>query len=292
MKSHKNLIEALDSVSAGGKGIKFIEETGQGRFLSCEGLLDKALAALYNLQSLGLSKGDKLLFQVEDNEAFIIAFWACIAGGIVPVPVAVGTNDEHKLKIFRIWQTLENPFLLSNSDAISRLEAYAEKNAFNGLMKEITGKTVLNDNLFSGSSEGAIQKAVRSDLAFIQFSSGSTGDPKGVMLTHGNLLENIHAFSISAAFSSGDTFLSWFPLTHDMGLIGWHILPLVKAINHSLMPTRLFVRRPSTWMAKAGEHRATVLCSPNFGYKHFLKLFKPDRGNWVPFFNTYDRLRG
>ncbi|MBF0558174.1 MAG: AMP-binding protein, partial [Nitrospirae bacterium] len=281
MKNHNSLIEALDSACVIGRGIRFIEEQDQGRFLSSEALRKEALAVLYNLQSLGLTKGDKLIFQIEDNETFISVFWACIAGGIIPVPVAVGNNDEHRLKLFRIWQTLENPALFSNADTISRLEDYAVKNGMHGVMNDIKGKTVLKDDLFARNGEGIIHKTSLRDVAFIQFSSGSTGDPKGVVLTHGNLLENIHSFSISAGFSSRDIFLSWFPLTHDMGLIGWHILPLLRAIDQVLMPTKLFVRRPATWMTKAAEHRATVLCSPNFGYKHFLKLFKPEHAaNW------------
>jgi len=277
MKSHKGLIEALDSASAGDKGIMFVQEQGLRQYLSCEGLRGKALSALQNLQGFGLSRGDELLLQLEDNEAFVIAFWACIMGGIVPVPVAAGNNDEHKLKIFRIWRTLERPFLIGDAGALSRLQDYSEKNGFRGLLNEIKGRALEKDSVFSGNGEGAIQKAGRRDPAFIQFSSGSTGDPKGVVLTHGNLLENIESFSSGAAYSSGDTFLSWFPLTHDMGLIGWHILPLVKAIDQLLIPTGLFVRRPSIWMSEASEHRATVLCSPNFGYKHFLKLFKADK---------------
>ena len=71
-----------------------------------------------------------------------------------------------------------------------------------------------------------------------------------------------------------DQSLSWMPLTHDMGLIGYHLSVMAAGMNHAVMDTNLFVRRPLLWMSKASELRATQLCSPNFGYKHFLKLFE------------------
>ncbi|HEY4172769.1 MAG TPA: beta-ketoacyl synthase N-terminal-like domain-containing protein, partial [Rhodopila sp.] len=110
----------------------------------------------------------------------------------------------------------------------------------------------------------------------MQFSSGSTGDPKGVVLRHGHLLTHLFDFASSARMTRDDVFLSWFPLTHDMGLIGWHLIPLAIGAQQCLMPTRLFVQRPSLWLAKTAAHRASVLCANNFGIKHFLKLLRPD----------------
>ena len=109
----------------------------------------------------------------------------------------------------------------------------------------------------------------------MQFSSGSTGAPKGVVLRHHQVLTHLSDFAASARMTADDVFLSWFPLTHDMGLIGWHLIPLALGADQYLMPTRLFVQRPSLWLAKASAHRASVLCSNNFGLKHFLKLLKP-----------------
>ena len=114
-------------------------------------------------------------------------------------------------------------------------------------------------------------------VAFVQFSSGSTSTPKGIVLTHHNLLTNL--FDIIEGFeqTSVDHLMSWMPLTHDMGLIGFHLSPLVCDASHSLMPTALFVRRPGLWLTEAQRLQATVLCSPNFGYQHLLKSFKPER---------------
>ncbi|MDH3778207.1 MAG: non-ribosomal peptide synthetase, partial [Gammaproteobacteria bacterium] len=94
-----------------------------------------------------------------------------------------------------------------------------------------------------------------------------------VVLTHRNLCVNIRAIVEGADWREDDQALSWMPLTHDMGLIGFHLSVLAAGMNHAVMDTSVFVRRPLLWMSKASELRATQLCSPNFGYKHFLKLF-------------------
>ena len=115
------------------------------------------------------------------------------------------------------------------------------------------------------------------DIAFVQFSSGSTSAPKGVLLTHRNLLANIYAIIQKAEITAEDRCLSWMPLTHDMGLIGFHLTPLVLGASHVIMATELFVRRPASWLALASEKGATLLCSPNFGYKHYLRAYRPEQ---------------
>jgi acyl-CoA synthetase (AMP-forming)/AMP-acid ligase II len=96
-----------------------------------------------------------------------------------------------------------------------------------------------------------------------------------VILTHRNLTSNIDAIVSGIAARTGDASLSWMPLTHDMGLIGFHLTPLFEGVDHWLMPTALFVRRPGLWIAKTSEHKVSVTCSPNFGYMHYLKSHDP-----------------
>ena len=91
-------------------------------------------------------------------------------------------------------------------------------------------------------------------------------------LTHANLLANIRGVAQRAAFSADDISLSWMPLTHDMGLIGFHLIMFANGIHAHLMPTDLFVRRPLLWLQFASRIRASILCSPNFGYRHYLKV--------------------
>jgi acyl-CoA synthetase (AMP-forming)/AMP-acid ligase II/acyl carrier protein len=93
-----------------------------------------------------------------------------------------------------------------------------------------------------------------------------------VVLTHSNVIANCDGVSQAAKLTEHDISLSWMPLTHDMGLIGFHIIMFSKRVHAHLMPTELFVRRPLLWLTLASKVRATILCSPNFGYKHYLKV--------------------
>jgi acyl-CoA synthetase (AMP-forming)/AMP-acid ligase II/acyl carrier protein len=219
-----------------------------------------------------MKPGDELIIFSKSNKSFVIAFWAAILGGIVPVPVAVGISDEHKLKLFRILSQLENVTLFTEMDLLQRLLDFAKERELADITQLLETHAVLMSDVEPGA-HGELYAAAPGDTAFIQYSSGSTSDPKGVVLTHRNLCVNIRAIVEGADWREDDQALSWMPLTHDMGLIGFHLSVLAAGMNHAVMDTSVFVRRPLLWMSKASELRATQLCSPNFGYKHFLKLF-------------------
>ena len=93
-----------------------------------------------------------------------------------------------------------------------------------------------------------------------------------MILTHGNLLANTISSTAVDRFTTDDVSLSWMPLTHDMGLIGFYLMQFANRVHINLMPTELFVRRPLLWLQIAAKKRATITCSPNFGYRHFLKV--------------------
>ena len=235
-------------------------------------LYERALGILYHLQRLGARRGDKLIVFLGNNEQFIDVFWAAILGGIVPVPVALGISDEHRHKLLRIAQRLGQPYLYTERRSLERIGTFAAQVGETRLFEGLRARTFLVDNLDDVSRAGSVQKVAASDTAFIQFSSGSTSEPKGVVLTHGNLLANTRGSTEVCGFNEHDVSLSWMPLTHDMGLIGFHLVMFANRVHTHLMPTELFVRRPLLWLTFASRVRATILCSPNFGYKHYLKV--------------------
>jgi amino acid adenylation domain-containing protein/non-ribosomal peptide synthase protein (TIGR01720 family) len=248
-------------------GINFIDDHERTQFLSYGELHDLAAKGLSALQDAGLKPKDELVFQIENNKTFVIVFWACVLGGIIPVPLSVGNNDEHKQKLFNVWSVLNNPHLISSAAHLEKLKEFA-----NAKRLDFTLNSVIDEAaVLTAEREGRIMNASEDDIAFIQFSSGSTGSPKGVVLTHRNLLANMDGIARGAGYSAQDSTLSWMPLTHDMGLIGFHLSPLFSGMQQYLIPTPVFVRMPALWLAKASEHRVTVLSSPNFGYKYFLK---------------------
>jgi acyl-CoA synthetase (AMP-forming)/AMP-acid ligase II/acyl carrier protein len=271
MLKYQTLTQALDDRSRGAAAITYLEGENSEKALRLVDLRRRALGILRHLQALGARQGDKLILHVASNEQFVDAFWACLYGGIVPVPVAVGISDEHKHKLLRIARQLGSPFLYTDRKLKDRLAAFASGVDAAGPWAALEARTFLLDQLDDISREGAPARVSTDDVAFIQFSSGSTSEPKGVVLTHGNILANAEGAQQAARFGDQDVSLSWMPLTHDMGLIGFHLMMVYAGTRQYLMPTDLFVRRALLWMKFASAKRATLTSSPNFGYRHFLK---------------------
>ncbi|MCP4213319.1 MAG: AMP-binding protein, partial [bacterium] len=255
------------------RGITFIQSsTEEQRFTYAE-LCDSALNILANLQEKGIGKEAQLIFQLKDNIDSISTFWACLLGNITPVPITLGTTDEYRLKLFNAWKNLDSPYLITDKGFASKLEQFAIDNdkqeCFRGMEKRI----LCMSDVRGGEGKGEIHIPSPNDIAYIQFSSGSTDAPKGVVLTHKNLLINCAA--LSNAFgppeSGEDRYFSWMPLTHDMGMIGYHLTPLLSGCEHALMSPMLFIRYPFLWLQERFRLKSTVTCSPNFGYKYVIK---------------------
>jgi amino acid adenylation domain-containing protein/non-ribosomal peptide synthase protein (TIGR01720 family) len=253
------------------KGITFIDSGDRSEAVSYHDLYELAAHALGFLQNKEVRAGDELVFQVDSNRDFIVLFWACMLGGIIPVPVAIGQHDEHKQKLFNIWSVLARPRLISSPKRLDGLKAFAEMNNLLHVFSMMAANNVDVEEITRWEEDGQEFESTEDDIAFIQFSSGSTGSPKGVILTHKNLITNISDITTAARYYQGDSMLSWMPLTHDMGLIGFHLNPLFVGMDHFLLPPGLFIRNPKIWLRKASEHRITILCSPNFGYQYILK---------------------
>lgn len=275
MKHWKTLSEVLEyRAQEAEAGITFISKSDSEDFLSYMDLYGYAGRVLGVLQAQGMVKGNELVIQVDDLKTFITVFWACLLGGIIPVPLAVGGSHGHKRKLFNAWKLLAEPYLLITPKAFSATERFAEEQQLENEIEFIRKRVISTEQLDDASVQGKPCEISEDDIAFIQFSSGSTGSPKGVVLTHKNLLTNIGDISEGGGYSASDSMLSWMPLTHDMGLIGFHLNPLVVGMNHYLMPTFLFIRNPSLWLTKAAEHKVSVLCSPNFGYEYVMSHFR------------------
>jgi acyl-CoA synthetase (AMP-forming)/AMP-acid ligase II/acyl carrier protein len=273
MKLYDTLTDLLRDARDKDRAIRFIDGEKDESSVTFGELWSRASAMLGSLQARGMRPGDELIIFSKSNESFVVAFWAAVLGGMVPVPVNVGISDEHRLKLFRILSQLERATLFTEADLLERLLEFSKKRELSDITALLESKTVLISDA-DASLDGEIHESTPDDIAFIQYSSGSTSDPKGVVLSHRNLCTNIRAIVEACNWTENDQSLSWMPLTHDMGLIGYHLSVLGVGMNHAVMDTNVFVRRPLLWMTKANELRATQLCSPNFGYKHFLKLFE------------------
>lgn len=260
--------------------ITFVDGEHEQRMLDFRRLRQRAVGALGALQRRGIGRGDRVVLYLADNECFLEMFWACVLGGIVPVPLAPGTTDEHWLKLARVFVQVEPAWLCIDAPGLERLDRFFVAHDLATEGAQMTARAVVPGSLDVAGEAGRVVSPAPDQLAFIQYSSGSTGAPKGVMLSHRNLAVNIAAIIQGAGYTDRDSVLSWMPLSHDMGLIGFHLTVLAAGVDHSIMRTELFARRPLLWLDLASRNRTTVLCSPNFGYQHYLKQYalKPPPG--------------
>ena len=272
MFNASTLTELIQGNRNADRAITYLEGENEQRKVQFGELHERALGILFHLQQLGARRGDKLILFLGNNEQFIDAFWAAVLGGIVPVPIALGISDEHRHKLLRVARKLGRPFIYTDKRSLERIGAFAAQVGEADLFAGLQQRSFLVDSLDDISKAGEVYRAQPGDTAFIQFSSGSTSEPKGVVLTHANIIANARDSSIGSKFNENDVSLSWMPLTHDMGLIGFHIMMFANRIHCHLMPTELFIRRPLLWLQFASRIRATITCSPNFGYKHYLKV--------------------
>jgi acyl transferase domain-containing protein/acyl-CoA synthetase (AMP-forming)/AMP-acid ligase II/acyl carrier protein len=251
--------------------IIFVKGIAEEETLTHSQLIDAAKGLLGHFTHHGVKKGDELLIQTDDNRKFVISFLACILGGIIAVPLATGTQDEHKQKIRNAWRIMKRPFLFADTESLSRLQQFFTGNDAQW-WQDIQPFIVQWTTTIKPAP--VTHAASPHDIAYLQFSSGSTGLPKGIMISHMNVLSNVAAIAKSANMKVGETSVSWLPLTHDMGLVGCVLKGLVVGFNLVLIPTALFIRHPMIWMHKVDQHRGNIGYSPNFGYKYFLQDYE------------------
>lgn len=272
MTEAETMVELLIASRKADRYIGYLETETVERRVSYAELYERALGILWRLQRFGLSRGDHLIIFLNNNEAFIDGYWAALAGGIVPVPLAVGISDEHRFKLLRVAKQLGQPWLYTDRKAIGRLAEFAGEQGEQAAFERLRARAFLIDDLEDVGRAADPVTARPGDTAFIQYSSGSTSDPKGVVLTHRNVLANVRGVTEAAGYNDRDVSVSWMPLTHDMGLIGFFIMMFANRIQINLMPTELFVRRPLLWTTFMSRKKATLSSSPNFGYRHYLKV--------------------
>ncbi|SET49269.1 Acyl transferase domain-containing protein [[Clostridium] polysaccharolyticum] len=264
---YKNLIEVITSkVEENNRGIYFIRGEDAEEFLSYKELYELAWRQKQCMIEKGLKAKTEVILQYEDNREFLIAFWACILGRMIPVPLPAQKGKESVGQVLKIYRQLRNPYIATINSR--------RKEIVNDLDEKDVKKIHIYENAGNCELSNCVETPVGcnpDDVAFLQFSSGSTGEPKGVQISHYNLLENFKGMVEDSEVVETDSILSWMPLYHNIGLIISHMLGIYCNIDSYLMNTDLFIYRPYLWMEKVSEHKVTLTCSPNFGYRYYLR---------------------
>lgn len=240
------------------------------------------------LQQDGLQPSETVAIILPTSPEYFCTFFGVLMAGGVPVPLYPPARptqiEEHLRRHIRILQNCRAKILITTPDVkpVARLLQIQLDS-----MEQIRTCSELTDR-----AGPHVPIPLRpGDIAFLQYTSGSTDDPKGVVLTHANLLANIRAMGQATEVSAADVFVSWLPLYHDMGLIGAWLGSLYFGCRLVIMPPLSFIARPERWLQAIHNHRGTMSASPNFGYELCLRRIRDsdleslDLSSWRLAFN-------
>lgn len=222
-----------------------------------------------HLQSL---QGERALLLYPSGLEFITAFFGCLYAGIIAVPAYPPTKSRKSSRLKSIIKNAEPKIVLTTASILADIENTSENEL------SLPKLQMVATNNIRGNSAGDVffQPAISESVAFLQYTSGSTGMPKGVMVTHGNIIHNQQL--IYQAFGHGrhTIVVSWLPLFHDMGLIGHVIHPIYAGITSILMPPVAFLQKPVRWLRAISNYQATTSGGPNFAYDLCVKKIKSE----------------
>jgi 1-acyl-sn-glycerol-3-phosphate acyltransferase len=236
-------------------------------------LLARAVGVAQRLIARGIAPGDRVALMLPTGRGFFAAFAGTMAAGAVPVPIYPPFRAD------RLEEYAARQAGILRSAGAKLLITFGRVAPLARLMKprvESLAAVVDISELDAGPADPAARDAGTlaelprlrgEDLAFLQYTSGSTGEPKGVMLTHANLLANIRAITEAVGVRGDDVAVSWLPLYHDMGLIGTWLAPLTLGIPVAILSPLAFLSRPERWLRAIERHRGTLSAAPNFAYE-------------------------
>nr|WP_275298097.1 AMP-binding protein [Halomonas campisalis] len=248
--------------------------------LSYADLDEQAQRVAAALAQRGVRHGDRVALMLPTGQDYFVAFIAILRAGGVPVPIYPPARpaqlEEHLRRHGRILSNAGAECLITVAQArrVARLlRAEAPQ------LSAIVTVAELSATVMADPGLGMLRQTPNAaSLALLQYTSGSTGDPKGVMLSHAQLMANIRAMGERGRVTPQDVFVSWLPLYHDMGLIGAWLSSLYYGIPLVVMSPLAFLSHPLRWLELIDRHRGTLSGGPNFGFELCLRALTPERG--------------
>ncbi len=217
------------------------------------------------MQDMGLRKGDRVGLVVIEPEDFVLTFLAAVRIGVVPVPLypplSFGALDAYADRTARVLELSRTKVLFASARLQNILWALVDR-------VPTLERLVRVEVLAEATGAPVYPEITPDDTAFLQYTSGSTADPKGVIVTHRTLMANCHAIIVEGLLTDGHRGIavSWLPLYHDMGLIGFVIATIANGMKSVFIPTMRFIKKPTVWLDAIHRHRGTVTFAPNFAY--------------------------
>lgn len=265
----KTLVEMLTwhaAVHGDRVHVRFLAGDDRVESLTYHALLTHSRAVAAGLAARGVAPRDNVAIMLPTTLDFFYAFYGILLVGAVPVPIYPPARRQQLEQLLR-----RQAATLANAEAVLLITVPEAKTAARFLRAKVptlrAATTVDELRQASGTTAPTFQPGP-DDLAFLQYTSGSTGSPKGVMLSHANLMANVRGMGgLFDIDTERDSFISWLPLYHDMGLIGAWLAPLYFGIPLVLLSPLRFLTRPERWLRAISEHRGTISAAPNFAYE-------------------------
>ena len=281
-KSPSTLVEALSELPRGtARGFRFIGADGQERYFPYQALEAEARRRAQLLAQLGIEKGDRIALVIPEGHEFVLSFLGAVLLGAVPVPIfpraTFKVSSDYTDTVRHIAEASEARLLIAMEANRALVEPLLQAGA--GSPSQLSQLATV-EQLFAPEnvprSELPLPRVSADDLCFLQFTSGSTARPKGVMVSHRNLIANATAFLGPDGLDrrDEDVGVSWLPLFHDMGLIGFILGPLIMDIPVVILPTASFARGPKIWLETIDKYRGSITYAPNFAYALATKRLK------------------
>ena len=268
--------------------VRFYADDNDGETLTYGELWDDAGRVAAGLVARDVTPGEAVLIMLPSGRDYFASFFGVLRAGCVPVPVYPPGRpreiEEHIRRHAKIAGNARARIMITVAEARPFTRILAAQ------VENLVGIVTVSE-LKEAPRPNAWPEAKPEHVAFIQYTSGSTGDPKGVVLTHANLIANVNAMAAMLDVQDDDVFVSWLPLYHDMGLIGAWLGSLVHGIPLVLMSPLAFLARPRRWLDAITRYRGTISGAPNFAYEACAaripegKLAGLDLSSWRVAFN-------
>jgi fatty-acyl-CoA synthase len=259
------LAEALDYAAQGDTGFNFYSPRGQlAEVLPYSLLRSRAFAAARRLAGLGLKRGERVAVVAETGGDFLSVFFACQYAGLIPCPVPysihIGGRDAYVARVAGMLSAAHASLAIGPTDLADHV-AEAAANAGIARVMSFAELAMLPE------SDAPLQPFGADEAAYIQYSSGSTSDPKGVLISQRAITSNARGILVDGLkVTPQDRGFSWLPLYHDMGLVGFCIAPMMGQVTIDYLATTAFARRPALWLKLMSDLGTTIAYAPSFGY--------------------------
>ena len=272
VKDSKDLLDILYKHDRGLQLYSFLDSSGR--------LIDSLTVAqliveieLFSRKLTRYPTGSRVLLVFPTSKNFLIAFFSCIYSGLIPVPVSVPGRRNGMDHVESIARDCSASLLIFDFDSYARLEQEVK----DSLLAEIPFLSMFNvgeghdvESTHASGSRVLARRHSDLNIAFLQYTSGSTSQPKGVIVTHQNIMANQEMIRERFETDESTVFLGWTPLHHDMGLIGNVMQPMYVGCRCFLLPPTTLLMRPKVWLQVLSNYKITVTGGPNFSYKHII----------------------